>query len=134
MADRQQPTPGEIVIMAAGVAMLVFSFLDFAGDISSWGSGLFPVATLLPLYGVIMALQIVLMRFANVKLPDRVATFTWEQVHLVLGALAALMAIAWLITDTGDKKIGLYFEVLGGIALLVGALMLQRERHTGAIG
>ena len=92
------------------------------------------MATLLPLYGVIMALQIVLMRFANVKLPDRVATFTWEQVHLVLGALAALMAIAWLITDTGDKKIGLYFEVLGGIALLVGALMLQRERHTGAIG
>jgi hypothetical protein len=52
----------------------------------------------------------------------------------VLGALAAFMAIGWFITDTGDKQIGLYLEALGGIALLVGAVMMQRERHTGAIG
>jgi 4-amino-4-deoxy-L-arabinose transferase-like glycosyltransferase len=134
MPDRQQPSPGEIVILVAGAVMLVFSFLHFAGDTSAWGKYLFPVATLLPLYGVIMALQIALTRFASVKLPDRVATFTWEQIHLVLGIMAALMAISWLITDTGDKQVGLWFEVLGGIALAVGAVMLQRERHTGAIG
>jgi len=134
MADRQQPTPGEIVIMAAGAVMLVFSFLHFAGDTSSWGKGLFPVATLLPLYGVVMALQVVLTKFAGVQLPSQVFGFTWEQVHLVLGLLAALMAVAWMITDTGDKQVGLWFEVLGGLALGVGAVMLQRERHTGAIG
>jgi len=134
MADRQSPTPGEIVIMAAGAVMLVFSFLHFAGDTSAWGSGLFPIATLLPLYGVLMALQVALTKFAGVNLPDSVGGFTWEQVHLVLGAMAALMAVGWLLTDYGDKQVGAWFEILGGIALVVGAVMLQRERNTGAIG
>ena len=120
--------------MIAGAVMLVASFLHFAGDTSAWGRYLFPVATLLPLYGIVMAAQIALTKFANVNLPDQVAGFTWEQVHLVLGLMAGLMAIAWLITNTGDKQIGLWLEVLGGIALAVGAVMMQRERQTGAIG
>jgi len=134
MADRQPPTPGEIVIMAAAAVMLVFSFLHFAADTSSWGKGLFPIATLLPLYGVIMALQIVLTKFANVSLPGQLAGFTWEQVQLAIGLMAGLLALGFLITDLPDKQVGLWFEVLGGIALAVGAVMLQRERHTGAIG
>jgi hypothetical protein len=133
MADRQAPTTGEIVIMVAGAVMLVFSFLDFVGT-SAWGEGNFPIATLLPLYGTVMALQIVLTRFAGVQLPERVAGFTWEQVHLALGGLAALMGLAWLVTDTGDKDVGLWFEVLGSFALVTGAVLLQRERQTGAIG
>jgi hypothetical protein len=60
--------------------------------------------------------------------------FTWEQIHLSLGSMAALMAIGWLLTDTGSKQIGQWFEILGGIALVVGAVLLQRERNTGAIG
>lgn len=134
MADRQSPTPGELTIMIAGAVMIVFSFLHFAGDRSSWGSGAFPIATLLPIYGLVMALQIALTKFASVKLPDSVLGFTWEQIHLALGAMAALMAFAWLVTDYGDKQIGMWFEILGGIALVVGAVLLQRERHTGAIG
>jgi hypothetical protein len=134
MADRQSPTPGEITIMAAGAVMLIFSFLHFAGDTSAWGSHLFPIATLLPLYGLVMALQIALTKFASVKLPANVLGFTWEQIHLALGTMAALMAIGWLLTDYGDKQIGMWFEILGGIALVVGAVMLQRERNTGAIG
>jgi hypothetical protein len=55
-------------------------------------------------------------------------------VHLALGVMAGLMAIAWLFTDLGDKQVGEWFEILGGIALVVGAVMLQRERNTGAIG
>src|SRR3954464_4141641 len=98
--------------MIAGAVMLVASFLHFAGDTSAWGQYLFPIATLLPLYGLIMAAQIALAKFASVKLPDTVATFTWEQVHLVLGLFAGLMAVAWLITDTGDKQIGEWLEVL----------------------
>jgi hypothetical protein len=134
MADRQSPTPGEITIMAAGAVMLIFSFLHFAGGRSAWGSGLFPIATLLPLYGLIMGLEIALTKFASVKLPAKVLGFTWEQIHLALGSMAVLMAIGWLLTDYGDKQIGMWFEILGGIALVVGAVMLQRERNTGAIG
>ena len=134
MDGKAQPTTSELTIMIAGAVMLVASFLDFAGDTSAWGRYLFPVATLLPLYGLIMAVQIALTKFGGVSLPDRLVGFTWEQVHLVLGIMAGLMAVAWLITDTGDKQIGEWLEVLGGIALAVGAVMMQRERQTGAIG
>jgi hypothetical protein len=81
-----------------------------------------------------MALQIALTKFAGVKPPESVLGFTWEQIHLALGAMAALMAIGWLLTDYGTKKIALWFEIFGGIALVVGAVMLQGERNTGAIG
>jgi hypothetical protein len=138
MADRQSPTPGELTIMIAGAVMIVFSFLHFGGSgrfgRSAWQSPFFPIATLLPLYGLIMALQIALTKFASVKLPDSVLGFTWEQIHLALGAMAALMAFGWLVTDYGNKQIGEWFEILGAIALVVGAVLLQRERHTGAIG
>lgn len=134
MDGKTQPTTSELIIMIAGAVMLVASFLDFAGKTSAWGEFLFPLATLLPLYGVIMALQIALTKFANVNLPDTLAGFTWEQVHLVLGLFAGLMAIGWLVTDISSKGIGFWLEVLGGIALAVGAVMMQRERQTGAIG
>ena len=134
MDGKAQPTTSELIIMIAGAVMLVASFLDFRFDTSSWGSGNLPIATLLPLYGVVMAVQIGLTKFAGVNLPDQVAGFTWEQVQLVLGLLAGLMAVGWLLTDTGDKQIGLWLEMLGGIALAVGAVMMQRERQTGAIG
>ena len=130
---KTQPTTSELIIMIAGAVMLVASFLDFRVNTSTWGSGNFPIATLLPLYGVMMAAQIALTKFANVSLPDQIAGFTWEQVHLALGLLAGLMAVGWLLTDVGDKQIGLWLEMLGGVALAVGAVMMQRERHTGAI-
>ena len=69
--DDKQPTPSELVIMIAGAVMLVASFLDFAGQTSAWGRYLFPIATLLPIYGVIMAAQIALTKFAGVKLPEQ---------------------------------------------------------------
>ena len=134
MADRQSPTPAEITIMAAGAVMLIFSFLHFAGDRSAWGSRLFPIATLLPIYGVVMAAQIALTKFAGVSLPESVLGFTWEQIHLALGLMAGLMAFGWLVTDYGNKGIGFWFQILGAIALVVGAVLLQRERNTGAIG
>jgi hypothetical protein len=129
----KSPTSAELTIMIAGGVMLVASFLHFEGNTSAWGQYLFPVATLLPLYGTVMAVQVGLTKLADVKLPPRVAGFTWEQLHLVFGALATLMAVGWLVTD-GDKQIGLYLEVFGAFALLAGAVMMQRERHTGAIG
>ena len=114
--------------------MLVASFLTFAADTHAWGKYLFPIATLLPLYGIVMALQIGLTKFANVDLPDQVAGFTMEQVHLVLGLFAGFMAFGWLLTDIAEKGIGFWLEVLGGFALAAGGVMLQRERNTGAIG
>jgi hypothetical protein len=134
MADQRSATPGELTIMAAGAVMIIFSFTSFAGSSNAWHRGLFPIATLLPIYGFLMGLQIALTRFVSVKFPASVLGFTWEQIHLAVGVMAALMAFAWMSTDYGDKKVGTWFEIIGGIALLVGAALLQRERNTGAIG
>src|SRR5258708_3733714 len=130
MADRQSPTPAEITIMAAGAVMLLFSFLHFALNTSAWGSRLFPIATLLPIYGLVMGLQIALTKFTAVTLPESVLGFTWEQVHLVLGLMAGLMALGWLLTDYGNKQIGMWFEILGATALVVGAVVVQPRTHT----
>jgi hypothetical protein len=130
----KSPTPAEVTILVAGGVMLIASFLDFAGETSVWGRFVFPVATLLPLYGVMMAVQVALTTLARVRLPHRVIGFTWEQVHLLLGLFAGAMAVGWLISDVTQKGIGFWLEVAGGIALAVGAIRLQRERHTGAIG
>jgi hypothetical protein len=130
--DNKQPTPGEIVILAAGAVMLIASFLEFAGEDSAWGNFWFPIATLIPIYGILMALQVALTKFANVNLPDRVASFTWEQVHLMLGLFALLMSIGWLISGLDDTGIGFWLLLLGSVGLAVGAVMLQRERNTGA--
>jgi hypothetical protein len=134
---QQRPTNSEIVILVAGAVMLIGSFLDwfsFAGEgLSSWSSGMFPLATLVPIIGVVMALQVALTRFANVDLPERVADFTWTQVHLILAVWAVVMAACWMIRDTGgpDRGIGLFLNFLGAIALVVGAIMMRNERPAG---
>jgi hypothetical protein len=131
--DNKQPTTGEWAIMLGGVVALVGSFLDFSGDTTAWGESALPIVTLIPIYAVVMALQVALTRLAGLGLPDRVAGFTWEQVHLVLGVFAALMALFWLaaVEDTGA---GMFLMLIGAGACAVGAFMIQRERATGAIG
>jgi hypothetical protein len=48
--------------------------------------------------------------------------------------MAGLLALSWLVTDTGKKPLGQWLEIAGGFALAIGAVRMQRERHTGAIG
>jgi hypothetical protein len=132
-------SPAGIVILAAGVVMLIGSFLDFysyAGvGFNAWsgaqGFGIFGIATVVVLCGLVMAGQVAVSAFAsNVDLPDRVLGLTWDQVHLALGFQAALMMLAFLIRAKGQASfgIGFWFMLLAGIALLVGAVM----RVTGA--
>jgi hypothetical protein len=129
----KSPTPAELTILVAGGLTLVASFLDFAGDTNAWGRYQFPLAALLPIYGLIMAVQVGLTAVIGLKLRARVAGLTWEQIHLVLGLFAGLLALTWLVTDTGRKPIGQWLIIAGGFALAIGAVRMQRERHTGAL-
>ena len=137
MADQKAPTPAEIVIMAAGAVALIGSFLKFigVGDIgkSAWGSGNFPIATLMVIFVVVMAVQIALTKFTNVNLPE-IPGFSWVQVHLALGFVAALYAIAYLVVKTGgfERKIGFWLILIGCIGAFVGAILLSKERAGGA--
>ncbi len=137
-------TPAEIVVLAAGAVVLVFSFLPFykigggsfgafhvsSKSVSAWSSGLFPVATLIPIFGVLMAAQVAVAKFTSAQLPARVLTFTWEQLLVALGFFAALLSVCYSVVDKGgaDFGFGYYFVLIGAIGLAVGAVMLQHER------
>jgi hypothetical protein len=132
-------SPANIVIMAAGFVMLAGSLFDFytleGGSANAWsgggGFGVFGIATVVVLCGVVMAAQVALTSFAaNVRVPDEVLGLSWDQIHLALGFQAALMMLAFLIRSKGPLSfgIGFWFMLLAGIALFVGAVM----RLTGA--
>ncbi len=138
-------TPGEILIAAGALVTLVFSFFHFftfpsvpavrgfgggGGGWSAWHSGLVPVTTLIVLFTLVMGLQIVLSKLANVDLGSGIAGFTWPQVHLALGFFAAVEAFAYLLVDKqgGGIGVGLIFMLIGSIACLVGAVLIGNER------
>jgi len=132
-------SPANIVILAGGVVMLVGSFLNFYTygpfSASAWsgaqGFGVFGIATIAVLCGVVMAAEVGLKAFApNVSLPDKLLGLSWDQLHLALGFQATIMMLAFLIRSKGPFGfgIGFWFMLLSAIALLVGAIM----RVTGA--
>lgn len=128
-------TPPQIIIMAAGGVMLIGSFLKFFGEESAWGSGGIPIITLAAWIGIAMGVLIALQAFANVKLPERVLTFTWPQLHLVLSIYAALLMIGWLLLKSPgslDRGAGFWLMFLGAAGLVVGAVMLRNESPASA--
>jgi hypothetical protein len=129
----KQPTPGEWLMMGGGAVALLFSFFEFAGDTSAWGEFAFPIVTLIPLYAFVVGLLVVLVRYANVNLPNQILGFTLDQIYVALGFFATLMALFWLVAAE-DTGIGAIFMLLGSAAVLAGAVMFQRERATGPRG
>ena len=134
-------SPADMVVLAAGVVMLIGSFLSFytislfGHSLSSnaWSSGLFGIATVVVLCGVVMATQVAVSTFANgVTFPDSFLGLTWDQIHLALGFQATIMMLAFLIQDHGPFSLGVGFwlMLISGIALLVGAIM--RVTGTGS--
>src|SRR5690242_849055 len=117
--DKLKLSPGNLVILVAGVVMFIASFLAFnrysrasvnigslhiGGTISysAWSSHYFLIATIPALLGIVMAAHVALTTFApQVRLPDQVLGLTWTQIHLVLGFQATIMMLAFLIRDTG---------------------------------
>ena len=140
----RKPSTGAIVIMASGALMLIGSFLDFfkvdfgfgsEGE-SAWGSGLFPIAIYPVLFGLIMAAHAAAVSFADVRLPDQPAGFSWKQLHLALAAFALLIMLGYLVVDKGgaDLAIGFFLMFLAAIGLMVGAVMFSKEGVTPVAG
>lgn len=130
----QQATPGRITVMVGGGATVIGSFLPFytapfGGDVSAWSKGLFPVATYIALFGLLLGAHAALVSFASTSLPDRPFGFTWVQVHLVLGFFALLLAVGYLGTERGGLGLGIGFwlMLLGAVALFVGAIIESGE-------
>ena len=127
-------TVGEMVIVGAGAVSVLFSFLPWYGDPldrSAWGSGLFPLATLVPILGLVMLAQVLIDKLSGATLPTRLGDFTWEQIHLVAAVGAAVIVFCFLLQDRGgvDLGIGFYFNLLAVAGLVAGAVMIRGERR-----
>ena len=141
----KKPTPGEIVVMAGGAVALIFSFLPFfkldvgglSDDVSAWGSGLFPVATLIPIFAAIAGVLVALRTFANFNFPPSgVLGFSWNTLLLALTFFAAILSLAYLLVDKGgyDLGFGFFLVFIGAVGSFVGAILMQNEARTGAGG
>lgn len=140
----KNPTPGEIVVMAGAGLALLFSFFpfykvefgDFTDNTSAWQSGLFPLATLIPIFAVIAGVLVALVKFANVEMPrGGFLGIGWNQLLLVLTFFSALLAVAFLILDKGAGTsfgFGFWFVLIGSVATLVGAIIMMNEAKTRA--
>ena len=137
-------TPGEILVMAGAGVALIFSFLpfykvefgNFSHDTSAWGAGLFPVATLIPIFAVVAGVLVALVRFANVQYPPGgFLGFGWNPLLLALTFFAAVLAIAFLVADkpaATSLGFGSWFVLIGAIGSLVGAIVMMNEAKTRA--
>ncbi|HKH26501.1 MAG TPA: hypothetical protein VKB11_05120 [Acidimicrobiia bacterium] len=138
----KNPTPGEIVVMAGAAVALIFSFLpfyklefgNFTDNTSAWGSGLFPVATLIPIFAVIAGVLVALVRFANVQYPPGgFFGFTWSTLLLALTFFAAVLAVAFLVVDRPagtSLGFGFWLLLVGAVGSLVGAVLMTNETRT----
>jgi ABC-type transport system involved in multi-copper enzyme maturation permease subunit len=140
----KNPTPGEIVVMAGAGVALLFSFFpfhstdvgNFSDDTSAWGSGLFPVATLIPIFAVIAGVLVALVRFANVHYPPGgFLGFSWSTLLLALTFFSAILAVAFLVNDRPvgtSLGFGFWFVLIGAVGSLVGAVIMMDETRTRA--
>jgi len=137
-------TPGEILIMAGAGLALIFSFLPFykieilntSDSTSAWGAGLFPVATLIPIFAGIAAVMVALVRFGNVRYPPGgFLGFSWNSLLLALTFFAAVLAVAYLIVDKGPGGglgFGYWLVLIGAVGSLVGAVLMMNEAKARA--
>jgi hypothetical protein len=133
------PSPAILVVMASGVVMLLASFLSFykfsilgqSAQFTAWSSKLFFPVTIIPVvFGVVMAAHAGISSFApQVKLPEKLLGFEWNQVYLVLGGQSAVMMLAFLFQNRDPLAIstGFWLMLLSSIGLLVGAVLRTRE-------
>jgi hypothetical protein len=118
-------------MIAGGVVAVVGSFLDGVLATTAWGEGAFPIVSLIPIYSGAVALLVVLSRLGNVRFAPRVMGFAWPQLYFVLGLLAAVMALCWVLAAESNER-GLYVMLVGSVLVALGARLSRRgRRHLG---
>jgi len=110
-----------VILVGAAAVMLAGSFLDVTGGSGAWGAGALPIITLIPIYGLLMAVPPVLSKLAGIELPERVFELTRAQLNVVLAVFAVLMSAAWMIA-LDNPGAGMWLMLIGSAGALYGAL------------
>jgi hypothetical protein len=136
---------GEKLIAGAGVLMLIASFLpwyniDFGiegfavGSISrnGWQSPGALWSILATIIGVVMAGAVLAPKLGNVRLPD-LGTVTWVQALLGLGALAVLLVLLKLVSESSYLSFGFFLGIIAAVGLAAGGYLVYTEEKSGVV-
>lgn len=141
--DLSKLTAADKVITGSAVLFLISLFLPWYGiediDDGLEGTEWFLTGWLPLILAIAMVAQIFITRFSpDTKLPD--PPMPWNRVHLILGAIAAILVILRLLiaadidTPLGDfeldRKYGMFVATLAAIGLGVGGFLKFQEGDT----
>lgn len=160
----QKIKPAEIVMLVSGAAAFLltlpyahwytfdnesqlvareFGIDELPDGLSAWSMStdwtfprLFPIATYIPLIGLLLGAHIVLARFANVQFPPRALGFGWPQIHFVLAVFAGLIAVGYLFAGTErgiSWGLGFWMGLLAAIGMITGAIMELVDERKGIV-
>jgi hypothetical protein len=134
---RREPTLGQIMVMAAGVLMFIWSFLAWygspGGSANAWSTttipGLVLTGTWVPLLSLAIAVLVAIKAFGS-GLPDRVWGFSWAQLSVVVGFFDVLVTFGFLVANRSLGAIGtlslgagLILSFITALVMLAGAIL-----------
>jgi hypothetical protein len=138
----KKPTLGQIIIMACGFLMFIWSFLDWysssGAGANAWSTttipGLVLTATWVPLLSLAIAVLVAIRAYGS-GLPDRVLGFSWAQLSIIVGLFDVLITFGFLVANRSlgtlgslNLGIGLVLSFITALVLLAGGIL----DHAGA--
>jgi hypothetical protein len=130
-----QLRPSQIVLMASGAGLFLFSFMDLVKhEGNAWDD--FGTTALPPLYGLATVAVFAAIAFTAFRPPERILTFRLSQLALILGFTSVLTYIGlWRVASMADLDLaaGFWLELLCAVGLVVGAVM-ETASDTGDAG
>ena len=147
--DLNKLSTGDKVIVGAGILFFISMFLPWWGlDFGEFGSASnngfdYFLTGWLPLLIIIaMVAQIAVARFSTTQLPR--IPLPWNQVHLILGAIVAVLLILRVIIGSSegsggfevdlDRMWGLWVALVAAIGVGVGGYLKSREPEVEPVG
>jgi hypothetical protein len=132
---------GQILVMAAGVLIFVWSFVpwysDPGGSANAWSTatipGLVMTATWVPLLSLAIASLVAIKAFGS-GIPDSVWGFSWAQLSAVVGLFDVLITFGFLVANrslgsfgTLSLGVGLILSFITSLVILAGAILYHAE-------
>jgi hypothetical protein len=125
--------PGWLVLTLAAIAAGIGSFMPFytfdgGVDLTVWSRSLFPTATLIAVFVVLIGLEALFVLLMGHEPRSPFLNLTWSQARLVGSGFAILLALAYLVQGRAGGSLGSGYIILSVSALgsYTGAVMARR--------
>jgi hypothetical protein len=129
-----RPDPGRLLTVGAGLLAIVGAVLPYysfpsGATATVWSRGLFPTATIAVVLCVVLGIEAAAELAAGRGLPSPLLNFSWEQVRLVCGTFATVLALAYLVQGRAGADLGAGYSLVAAasVVLLAGGVLSRRR-------